>query len=172
MDKASMKQSFSINKSLLVENLTETSFISQEIALDHWDLKMSAQKSLKCVKSCTKVWGALEVNTNFSFDDQRREKVNNKKGLKRKSFQEETDMVRVKKSLLEKAAASLSQDADKLAMDAESKVNTMEMKDLIMKLNSFRKTVIEKQEKIQACKENLIISWKGAGGYGGMVNLP
>ena len=81
-------------------------------------------------------------------------------------------MVRVKKSLLEKAAASLSQDADKLAMDAESKVNTMEMKDLIMKLNSFRKTVIEKQEKTQACKENLIISWKGAGGYGGMVNLP
>ena len=64
-------------------------------------------------------------------------------------------MVRAKKSKLEKAVVSLSQDADKYAMDAESKVNAMEMKELIAKWNSFRKTVIKKQEDIKACEENL-----------------
>ena len=64
-------------------------------------------------------------------------------------------MVRAKKSILEKAVVSLSQDIDKYAMDAESKVNAMEMKELITKSNSFRKTVIEKQEEIKACEKNL-----------------
>ena len=64
-------------------------------------------------------------------------------------------MVRAKKSMLEKAVVSLSQDTDKYAMDAESKVNTMEMKKFVTKSNSFRKTVIEKQEEIKACEENL-----------------
>ena len=45
-----------------------------------------------------------------------------------------------KKSVFEEAVASLSQDADKYAMDAESKVNAMEMKELTTKSNSFRKT--------------------------------
>ena len=64
-------------------------------------------------------------------------------------------MVRAKKSVLEKAVVSLSQDADKYRMDAESKVNAMEMKALITKSNSFRKTVIEKQEETKACEKNL-----------------
>ena len=33
--------------------------------------------------------------------------------------------------------------------------NTMEMKKFITKSNYFRKTVIEKQEEIKACEENL-----------------
>ena len=66
-------------------------------------------------------------------------------------------MVRDKKSMLEKAVGSLSQDADIYAMDAESKVNTMEMKELITKSNSFRKTVIQKHEEIKACEKKTLI---------------
>ena len=61
-------------------------------------------------------------------------------------------MVTTKKSMLEKAVVSLSQDADKYAMDAESKVNAMESKELIAKSNSFRKTVIEMREIIKERK--------------------
>ena len=57
--------------------------------------------------------------------------------------------------MLEKAVVSLSQDADKYAMYVESKVNAMEMKELIKKSSFFRKNVIEKQEQIKACEENL-----------------
>ena len=85
-------------------------------------------------------------NYQIILDDQRRKKVNNKKGLERKSIQEKIDIVRAKKSMLEKAVVSLSQDADKYAMYVESKVNAMEMKELIKKSSFFRKTVIEKQE--------------------------
>ena len=53
--------------------------------------------------------------------------------------------------MLEKAVVSLLQDADKYAMDAESKVFAMEIKELTTKLNSFRKTAIEKQEEIKVC---------------------
>ena len=59
--------------------------------------------------------------------------------------------MRAKKSMLEKAVVSLLQDADKYAMDAESKVFAMEIKELTTKLNSFRKTAIEKQEEIKVC---------------------
>lgn len=51
-------------------------------------------------------------------------------------------MVRAKMLMFEKALVFLSQGDDKYAMDAESKVNAMEMEELIMQLNSFRMTVI------------------------------
>ena len=73
----------------------------------------------------------------FFLDDQRREKVNNEKGLKRNLTQEEIDMVKAKKLMLKKAVVSLSQDANKYAMDAENKFNVMEMKELITKSSSF-----------------------------------
>ena len=75
--------------------------------------------------------------------------MNNEKGLKRNLSQEEIDMVKAKNLMLEKAVVSLSQDADKYAMDAENKVNAMEMKEVITTSNSFRK------EEIKACEENL-----------------
>ena len=64
-------------------------------------------------------------------------------------------MVRAKMLMFEKAVVFLSQGDDKYAMDAESKVNAMEMEELIMQLNSFRMTVIQKQEEIKACEKNL-----------------
>ena len=147
---ASVEKGFSINKSILVENLTETSLISQRIVLDQWRSKhFEVGKNLR--KSVTSARGNYQI----VLDDQRRKKVNNKKGLERKSFQEKIDIVRAKKSMLEKAVVSLSQDADKYAMYVESKVNAMEMKELIKKSSFFRKTVIEKQEQIKACEENL-----------------
>ena len=145
-----MKQGFSINKSLLVENLTETSLISQRIVLDQLRSKhFEVGKNLR--KSVTSARG----NYQLVSDDQRRKKVSNKKGLERKSIQEEIDIARVKKSMLEKAVVSLSQDADKYVMDVESKFNATQMNELIKKSSFFRKTVIEKQEQIKACEENL-----------------
>ena len=147
---ASVEKGFSINKSILVENLTETSLISQRIVLDQWRSKhFEVGKNLH--KSVTSARGNYQI----ILDDQRRKKVNNKKGLERKSIQEKIDIVRAKKSMLEKAVVSLSQDADKYAMYVESKVNAMEMKELIKKSSFFRKNVIEKQEQIKACEENL-----------------
>ena len=147
---ASVEKGFSINKSILVENLTETSLISQRIVLDQWRSKhFEVGKNLR--KSVTSARGNYQI----VLDDQRRKKVNNKNGLERKSFQEEIDIGRAKKSMLEKAVVSLSQDADKYPMDVESKVNAMEIKELIKKSSFFIKTVIEKHEQIKACKENL-----------------
>lgn len=51
-------------------------------------------------------------------------------------------MVRAKMLMFEKAVVFLSQDDDKYAVDAESKVSAMEVEELIMQLNSFRMTVI------------------------------
>lgn len=83
--------------------------------------------------------------------EQRKEKVDSAKRLKRKSIQEEIDSVRSKKALIEKSVASLIDDADKFAKDAEQQTSVEAMKTLIMKSNSYRKTISEKENEIKEC---------------------
>ena len=79
--------------------------------------------------------------------------MNNKKSLERKSIQEEIDIARAKKSMLEKAVVSLSQDADKYAMDVESKFNAMEMKELIKKSTFSERLSLRSRSKLKHAKK-------------------
>ena len=143
-----MEQGFSINKSLLVENLSETSLISQRIVLGQL-----RSKHFKVGKNLRKSLTSARGNYQIVLDDQRRKKVNNKKSLERKSIQEEIDIARAKKSMLEKAVVSLSQDADKYAMDVESKFNAMEMKELIKKSTFSERLSLRSRSKLKHAKK-------------------
>ena len=145
---ASVEQGFSINKSLLVENLSETSLISQRIVLGQL-----RSKHFKVGKILRKSLTSARGNYQIVLDDQRRKKVNNKKSLERKSIQEEIDIARAKKSMLEKAVVSLSQDADKYAMDVESKFNAMEMKELIKKSTFSERLSLRSRSKLKHAKK-------------------
>ena len=75
--------------------------------------------------------------------------------MKRKSIQEQIDVVRAKKSLLERTILGLSKDANKYALDAENESTMENMKVLLSKSNSFRKTVSEKEEEMKGCTKVL-----------------
>ena len=89
------------------------------------------------------------------LEDQRKQKVDTEKSLKRKSIQEQIDVVRAKKSLLERTILGLSKDANKYASDAENESTMENMKVVLSKSNSFRKTVSEKEEEMKECTKVL-----------------
>ena len=73
----SVERGFSINKSLPVENLTETSLISQRIVLDHLRSKNVSSDYFKVCGKMRKSVRSARGKYHFFLDDQRREKVNN-----------------------------------------------------------------------------------------------
>ena len=77
-----MERGFSINKPLLVENLTETSLISRRIVLNHLRSKNVISENFEVCGKLRKSVRSARDKYQIFLDDQRREKVNNKKGLK------------------------------------------------------------------------------------------
>lgn len=146
---AAVERGFSVNKSLLVENLSTLSLISQRIVHDHLaSNNLSSENFEICGKLRKSVRSARSKYEQY-LADQRKEKVESEKILKRKSIQEEIEVVRSKKKLLEKTVFALSKDADKYAKDAEEKTAVDEMKTLINKSNSLRKTISEKENELK-----------------------
>ena len=82
-----MERGFSINKLLLAENSTETSLISQRVVLDHLRSKNVSSENFEVCGKLRKSVRSARGKYQFFLDDQRREKVNNEKCLKRKSVQ-------------------------------------------------------------------------------------
>ena len=151
---ASVERGFSVNSSLLVENLSAKSLISQRIIHDHMaENQLVPENFVICEKLRKSVRGA-RVKYEY-LEDQRKQKVDTEKSLKRKSIQEQIDVVRVKKSLLERTILGLSKDANKYALDAENESTMENMKVVLSKSNSFRKTVSEKEEEMKECTKVL-----------------
>lgn len=146
---AAVERGFSVNKSLLVENLSTSSLISQRIVHDHLTSNNLSSEDFEICGKLRKSVRSARSKYDQYLADKRKEKVETAKSLKRKSIQEDIDVVRSKKKVLEKTVLSLSKDADKYAKDAEEKTDVEEMKTLITKSNSLRKTIIEKENELK-----------------------
>lgn len=152
---AAVERGFSINSSLLVENLSTVSLISQRIVHDHLTSNNLSSEEYEVCGKLRKSVRAARGKYNEYLVNQRKEKAESAKISKRKSIQEEIDVIRSKKKMLEKTVVLLSKDADKCSKDAEEKTAVLEMKTLITKSNSLRKTVSEKEKEIMEYSELL-----------------
>ena len=75
--------------------------------------------------------------------------------MKRKAIREKIVAVERKKTILEKTVVDLSKDADQYALDAENADEKEDIKLLLSKSNSFRRTANQKKEEIKECAEQL-----------------
>ena len=150
---ASVERGFSVNKSLLVENLSAKSLISQRIVYDHMNFhNLTPENFIINPALCKSVRNARNEDEKF-LEEKRKEKLHSEKDLKRKAIQEEIVAVKRKKTILEKTVVDLSKDADQYALDAENADEKEDIKLLLSKSNSFRRTANQKQEEIKECAE-------------------
>ena len=83
------EREFSVNNSMLVENLSTTNLISQRLVHDHLTAnKVSSEDFEICGKLCKSVGGARSKYKKY-LSDQRKEKIESVKSLKWKSIQED-----------------------------------------------------------------------------------
>ena len=140
---ASVERGFSFNKEVSQLNLVERSFVSQRIILDHLihvggPLHVSVSPALlaSCSDARKKYTGFLEV--------QRKKKEEREAAVKRKAVEDEIDAKKVKKRRLEDDAAALFKSADEYCMQAEEARGQKEIRALVAKSNSHRKSANEK----------------------------
>ena len=81
-----------------------------------------------------------------SLEEQKKNRVQNDRLLKRKQVREEITAVNKKKAMLETTIRELTNDAPKYAMDAENVSKLEHMKTFLSKSNPFQKTAKEKMK--------------------------
>ena len=144
---ASVEHDFSVNKYLLVENLSAKSLISQRIVYDHMNFHNLTPENFIINPALHKSVRNARNEYEKYLEEKRKEKLHSEKDLKRKAIQEEIVAVKRKKTILEKTVVDLSKDADQYALDAENADKKEDIKLLLSKSNSFRRTANQKKKK-------------------------
>ena len=117
---ASVGRDFSVSKSLLVENLSAKSLISQHLVYDHMNFHNLTPENFIINPALRKRVRNASSEYEKYVEEKRKVKLHSDKDLKRKAIQEEIVAVKRKKTVLEKAVVDLSKDADQYALDAEN----------------------------------------------------
>ena len=140
---ASAECGFSVNKTLLLYNLSIITLVSQRIIHDH----MNGNNLLP---------NTLEITAPLRRDDKTKKKnVYNGKKLKRKTLNEQIDTVKEKKMTLINTINELHTDADLHISQAEGYSNLEEIKSLLAKSTSCRKTAKEKEHGVTNCNDSI-----------------
>ena len=117
---ASVGRDFSVSKSLLVENLSAKSLISQHLVYDHMNFHNLTPENFIINPALRKRVRNASSEYEKYVEEKRKVKLHSDKDLKRKAIQEEIVAVKRKKTILEKTVVDLSKDADQYALDAEN----------------------------------------------------
>ena len=152
---ASVERGFSINKSLLVENLSKESLISQRIIYDHMKVNDLQSHELEIMPALRKSVKSSRQQYGTYLEEQKRKGVQSEKSRKCKVIEEEIVEIKRRKSLLLDTINDLYTESDKYALDAESADSLQSMKSLVAKSNLFRASAKEKEAKIDEYKFKL-----------------
>ena len=144
---ASGECGFSANKSLLVENLSAKSLISQRTVYDHMNFHNLTPENVIINPALRKSVRNARNEYEKYLEEKRKEKLHSEKDLKRKAIQEEIVGVKRKKTILEKTVVDLSKDADQYALDAENADEKEDIKLLLSKSDSFKRTANQKKRR-------------------------
>jgi hypothetical protein len=143
---AGVERGFSVNKEMLVENMKKNSLISQRIVYDFMKVgqalplhEFSVPRGL--LLSCK---GAHARYVAY-LEEEKRSGMKTELPTKRKLVQEEISEIRRKKEGVQKCISSLKIDIDKYSVKAEEKQDLA----LLTKANSFRKSVVEKEDLLK-----------------------
>ena len=96
-----MERGFSVNKSLLVENLATKSLIAQRVVYDHMKVNNVSVEDVEiCPTLRCSVKHARQRYSTY-LEEQKKNKIQNDRSLKRKQVQEEIQAVKKKKAMVE-----------------------------------------------------------------------
>ena len=149
---AAVERGFSVNKERLVENLQQTSLISQRLIFDYVsdfskpisEIPLTNEMLKSCQLAHSRYVAALDKNRNTT--------VSQEKSLKRKLKLEEIAEVKEKKRALEAAITTLQTDIEEYSIAAEKENNLT----LLTKANSFRVTDRQKKETLSSLENTLV----------------
>src|SRR5215813_6861151 len=140
---ASVERGFSVNKAVEIENLKDSSYISQRIILEYIKfsggiLNIDINKDLRVAAS-----SARKKYTQY-IEEQKLLVRSQTLQTKRKYLEDEIEFLKSKKMFIQRDIEVTKKEADVLANEAEDKRNI----DLFMKSNELRKIVKDKESEI------------------------
>ena len=137
-----VEKEFSINKDLLVDNLQEKSLVSQRMEYDHIKSNKITIHGYELSSDLLKSCKLSNRRYNAALEDAKKQEKVDMVARKRKLIDEEIQVVKKKKYEVTKCIEVLKTDADNLSIEARS--------------NSFRKTILEKEEVLKDLKDSII----------------
>ena len=146
---ASIGRGFSINKSLLVENLHKESLTAQHIVYDHMKVNDLEAHEIPISPILRHSVKSSRQKYSIFLEEQKKKAEKAESSRKRSLIEEEMIELKRRKSLLVTTISSLNNDANKFANEAEESDDLNIMKKLLTKSNSFCGTAKEKEAKFQ-----------------------
>lgn len=152
---ASVERGFSVNKTLLVENLSEVGLVSQRVIHDHMNANALLPHTINITPSLRRYVKSARQRYQNHLADQAKSLVSNEKQLKRKAINEQIDQIKKKKTFLISTTNELHTDTDHYISQAESCNTLDEVRSLLAKSSSFRRTAKEKELQVSECSNEL-----------------
>ena len=145
---AQVERGFSVNSKLLVENLHNTSLISQRIVNDYMVYKQIKPQELVITPSLLNHVKEARSRYFNSQKERAQSNVMDQRVLKLKEITADIVSTNERASLLESTILKLKQDADTFGYEAEKKHSLSEMKSVLAKSNALKRAADEKQEEL------------------------
>lgn len=140
---AAVERGFSINKGLLVDNMSENSICAQRVIHDYVQ-SCGGLQNVQFTKEIISAAQSGRVKYNQYLEQKKREQVETEGARKRKLCLDKIHELESKRTCLEQDIDSLCYSADKLADLAEKKGNMLEL----TKSNSFRRAAKSKKSEL------------------------
>jgi len=131
---AVVERGFSISIELMVENMKEESIIASRLVCDTVNRSAVRFSAIRLNRRLKRNVRAAGMRYQLHLEDQRKLTIESEKVRKRKAVQDEIRAVESKRKLLKESIASMSQEADALAVQAEKKHSFI----FLAKSNAFR----------------------------------
>lgn len=148
---SAIERGFSVNKQLLVENLKERSLIALRRIEDHMTSCGESPHEMQITRDMLQ--HVKQANRRYKEEllNQRKEKENDQKSLKRKIVDDEIKTIKTKRRILQSEIETLLSEADILALKAEKHSNFEYLKESNQKkkLSKAKRTEIEELDKME-----------------------
>ena len=143
-----VERGFSVNKSILVENLQEESIIAQRTVIDYMHANSFELHTLPIERDLIKkVKNSYQEYTQF-LANQRKEKALKEKENQMKPILEEISSLDLEKTRLENMIKDLRRESDELGYEAGKAKNFDSKKTTIEKCNLLKRAAEDKQKEL------------------------
>ena len=147
---ATVERSFSVNKDVSEQNISEHNLVARRIVKDHIH-HVGGLRGVVITKELLNSAQSGRQRYHAYLEERKNEKEKKDKGEKRKPKEEEMVHLKKKKIRLEKYIKFLNKEADSLSLKAEETRNF----NLIIKCNSHRKRSKDKEAEVEQLKTEI-----------------
>ena len=150
-DEAAAERGFSVIKTVLVDNLSVISLVSQRLIHDYMNAKNLLPQTLEITASLHRHIRSPCQRYQQDLDDQTNKNVSNGKQLKKNILNEQIETVTEKKRTLVNTINKLHIDNDLYISHAEGCSSLKEIKSLLAKSTFYEKNAEEKEQEVKNC---------------------